>query len=527
MTTFQPPVIDWAALAPVLVIVGAGVVGVLVAAFAPASRRRSIQVVVTLLAPLAALGAVAWRWSEAVGGGEATFVAGQLAEDGFGLAAQMILLVIALVGFAVLASRLPGGEDAFTPQGASAPGSAYEEAARKAGLEQTEVFPLALFSLAGMLVFTMANDLLVLFVALEVLSLPLYVLTALARRRRVLSQEAALKYFLLGAFSSAIFLFGVALLFGYSASLTYSDIGTAATASVGMDGMAVVGLLMVLVGLLFKVGAVPFHAWVPDVYQGAPTPVTGFMAAATKTAAFAAIARLLYVAAPGFAWDVEPVLWVVAIASMLVGTVLAIVQTDIKRTLAYSSVAHAGFALVAIVALPEGGPSALLFYLLAYSFATVGAFAVVTLVRERDEAGNVTGEATHLSQWAGLGRRSPVLAAAMALFLLSFAGIPLTAGFLGKFTAFVAAADGGAWPLVAVAVLASIAAAFFYVRVIVLMFFTRPEESDEPQRQRAQAVAPGALTRVALVVCAAGTLVLGVWPTPVLDLLAQAARFVV
>ena len=525
MNTFVAPVIDWAALAPVLVIVGAGVLGVFVAAFAPKAQRRAIQVVIALLAPLAALGVVAWRWVDVVVDGNAsTAIAGQLAEDGFALATQMILCLIAVVGFAVLASKLPSGEEAFAPQGAAAPGSAYEEAARKAGLEQTEVFPLALFSLAGMLVFPMANDLLVLFVALEVLSLPLYVLTALARRRRVLSQEAALKYFLLGAFSSALFLFGVALLFGYSASLTYAEIGTAATASVGMDGMGVVGIVLVLVGLLFKVGAVPFHAWVPDVYQGAPTPVTGFMAAATKTAAFAALARLLYVAAPGFGWDLAPVLWTVAIASMLLGTVLAIVQTDIKRTLAYSSVAHAGFALVAIVALTPEGPDALLFYLLAYSLATVGAFAVVTLVRESDAAGNVTGEATHLSQWAGLGRRSPVLAAAMSLFLLSFAGIPLTAGFMGKFAAFVAAADGGAWPLVLVAVAASIAAAFFYVRVIVLMFFTRPEESEKPG---AQAVRPGALTRAALVVCTVGTVFLGVWPTPVLDLLAQAAKFVV
>ncbi|HCX85357.1 MAG TPA: NADH-quinone oxidoreductase subunit NuoN [Micrococcales bacterium] len=524
MTTFVAPVIDWAALSAILVIAGTGIVGVLVAAFVPASSRRTVQVVLALVAPLAALAVVAWRWSVVVGGGESTLVAGQLAEDGPALAAQATILIFAVVGFAVMASRLPNGEEAFAPQGAAAPGSAYEEAARKAGLEQTEVFPLALLSLAGMLVFPMANDLLVMFVALEVLSLPLYVLSAMARRRRVLSHEAALKYFLLGAFSSALFLFGVALLFGFSGSISLPDLGTAAATTVGMDGMAVVGFVLVLTGLLFKVGAVPFHAWVPDVYQGAPTPVTGFMAAATKTAAFAAILRLLYVAAPGFGWDVEPVLWAVAIASMLLGTVAAIVQTDIKRTLAYSSVAHAGFALVAIVSLSEQGPSALLFYLLAYGLATVGAFAVVTLVRERDADGNVTGEATHLSQWAGLGRRHPVLAATMTLFLLSFAGIPLTAGFVGKFVAFVAAADGGAWPLVVIAVIASAAAAFFYVRIIVLMYFSRPEESERPG---ADAVEPGALTRASLVLCALGTLVLGVWPTPVLDLLAQAAKFVV
>ena len=524
MNSFVAPEIQWAALSPILVVAGAAILGVLVATFVPASSRRTVQVFIALAAPLAALVLIAWRFNLVVGGSESTLVAGQLAEDGPTLVFQAVLCLFALVGFAVMASKLPSGEEAFAPQGAAAPGTPYEEAARKAGLEQTEVFPLALFSLTGMLVFPMANDLLVLFVALEVLSLPLYVLTALARRRRVLSQEASLKYFLLGAFSSALFLFGIALLYGFSGSLGYGQLATAAQASVGMDGMAVVGFLLVLVGLLFKVGAVPFHAWVPDVYQGAPTPVTGFMAAATKAAAFGAILRLLYVAAPGFGWDLEPALWAIAIASMLVGTVLAIVQTDMKRILAYSSVAHAGFALVAITALPEGGPSALTFYLLAYGFATVGAFAVVTLVRERDAEGNVTGEATHLSQWAGLGKRHPVLAGMMTLFLLSFAGIPLTAGFVGKFVAFVAAVEGGAWPLVVVAVVASAAAAFFYVRIIVLMYFTAPEESERPG---ADAVRPGTLTGVALWVCSIVTVVLGVWPTPVLDLLAQAAKFVV
>lgn len=524
MNSFVAPHIDWAALTPLLIVAGAGIVGVFVAAFAPRRHRRTIEVVLALAAPVAALGALGWRWSVVSDGGPQTLIGGQLAEDHVAIAVQMIVCLIAILGFLVLASRLPNGEEAFAPQGAAAPGSPYEEAAQAAKLEQVEVYPLALLSMVGMLVFPLANDLLVLFVALEVLSLPLYVLSGLARRRRMLSQEAALKYFLLGAFSSALFLFGVALLYGFSGSLFYADLSQAAGASAGMDGMAIVGFLLVLVGLLFKVGAVPFHAWVPDVYQGAPTPVTGYMAAATKAAAFGAIVRLLYVAAPGFGWDITPVLWAVAIASMLYGTVVAIVQTDMKRILAYSSVAHAGFALVAIVTISADGPAALLFYLLAYGVATVGAFAIITVVRERDGEGNVTGEATHLSQWAGLGRRHPWLAAAMAVFLLSFAGIPLTGGFVGKFLAFVAAADGGAWPLVLIAVIASAAAAFFYVRIIVLMYFTRPEESERPG---ADAVRPGTMTAISIAVCTVGTVFLGVWPTPVLDLLAQAAKFVV
>lgn len=334
-----------------------------------------------------------------------------------------------------------------------------------------------------------------------------------------------MKYFLLGAFSSALLLFGIALLYGYSGSVAIGEIHAATQATTGMDGLLVVGLVLLISGLLFKVGAVPFHAWTPDVYQGAPTPITGFMAACTKVAAFGALLRVVYVVAPAMTWDIQPFLWVVAVLTMVVGTVLAIVQTDMKRTLAYSSVAHAGFLLVGVVAMSPEGISSVFFYLLAYGLATIGAFALVALVRERDAEGNVTAEASHLAQWAGLGRRSPVVATVFALYLLSFAGIPLTSGFVGKFVAFAAAIDGGAWPLVVVGVLASAAAAFFYVRIIVLMFFTSPaEEAGAPSTT---VVRSQGFTAVAVALTAAATLVLGVWPTPVLDLLAQATKFVV
>lgn len=566
MTTFVAPEIPWASLVPLLIIFGSAIAGVFVAAFWPVRNRRTVQVFLLLVAPIAALVTLIWRWQVVITDGNDRVLVHQLAEDGTTIAVQCIVLIIAIVGFAVLASRLPDGESPFTAQGASSPGTDYEEAAQRAGLEQTEVFTLALFSLGGMLVFPMANDLLILFVALEVLSLPLYVLTAMARRRRVLSHEAALKYFLLGAFSSALLLMGIALLYGFSGSLELADIGQAAAAMVGMDGVAVVGFLLVLVGLLFKVGAVPFHAWMPDVYQGAPTPVTGFMAAATKIAAFGAILRLLYVAAPGFVWDIQPALWATAIASMVYGTVVALVQTNVKRILAYSSIAHAGFALVAVIGLSAAGGPALLFYVLAYGVATVGAFAVVGLVRERDAEGNVTGEALEIDQWRGLGRRHPWLAGAMTLFLLSFAGIPLTGGFVGKFLAFAAAADGGAWPIVVVAVVASAAAAYIYIRIIVVMFFSVPARPGEalaallaaddaagagagegalggggvatatatatavvPAQSLREAVAvrPSILTACALWVCALGTFFLGFFPGPVVDLLQQAVRFVV
>jgi len=516
---FVPPHIDWAALTPVLIVLGAGLLGVLVAAFVPRPARRGTQVVLSALALAGALVAVVWRWTVVSANGPQEIVGGSLIEDGPALLAQGIVALVSLVGLLVIADRSEWGEDAFAAQAATRPGSPDEDEAQRAGLSQTEVFPLVLFAVGGMLLFPAAGDLVMMFIALEVLSLPLYLLSGMARRRRLLSQEAALKYFVLGAFSSAFFVMGAALLYGFSGSLRLSELATAVPSTVGMDGLLLAGSVLVIVGLLFKVGAAPFHMWTPDVYQGAPTPITGFMAAATKIAAFGALLRFGYVVVPGLSWDLEPLLWGIAILTMGVGTVLALVQTDVKRMLAYSSIAHAGFVLVGVIALVQDGIASVLFYLLAYGLATVGAFAVVTLVRERDGAGTVTGEALHLSQWAGLGRRSPGLALAMTLFLLSFAGIPLTGGFIGKFTVFASAVEGGATVLVVLAVLASAAAAFFYIRLIVLMFFT------EPDGERTAVVRSEGLTSVAVAVCALGTVLLGVVPGPVLDLAQQAATF--
>jgi len=368
-----------------------------------------------------------------------------------------------------------------------------------------------------------------------------------------------MKYFLLGAFSSALLLFGIALVYGYSGSLRFSEISAATQVPGGLDSLLLVGSVLILSGLLFKVGAVPFHTWTPDVYQGAPTPITGFMAACTKAAAFGALLRIVYTMLPGLAWDLGVLLWTVAILTMVVGTVAALVQTDMKRVLGYSSIAHAGFILTGIIALNEAGIVAVLFYLLVYGAATVGAFGIVWLVRERagghdgaDGTSSILGEATHLSQWAGLGRTHPLLALTFGLFLLSFAGIPLTAGFAGKFSVFSAAVEGGAWPLALIGVLASSVAVFFYVRIIVLMFFTEPEGADgEPTA--AAALAPSAegfalagdaavavqarstvtttvigtegFAVVAIAACALVTVVLGVFPSPVLDLIASVATF--
>lgn len=326
-----------------------------------------------------------------------------------------------------------------------------------------------------------------------------------------------MKYFLLGAFASAFFLYGMALLFGFAGTVSFAGIAEAVSAKVGLDGLLVAGTALVAVGLLFKVSAAPFHMWTPDVYQGAPTSITGFMAACTKIAAFGGLLRLFYVALGAARWDWQPMIWVVAIITLAVGSVLALTQNDIKRLLAYSSIAHAGFLLIGFVGVRdavEANTSAVLFYLLTYGFATVGAFALVTLVRD---AG---GEATHLSRWAGLGRKSPLVAGIMAVFLLAFAGIPLTSGFMGKWAVFSAAWQGGAWPLVVVGVVASVVAAFFYVRVIVLMFFS------EPAAEGPTVAVPSVFTSVAVAAGVAVTVGLGLMPQPLLDLAARAGQLV-
>ena len=504
------PSIEYTELLPVLIVLGVAVVGVLVEAFVPRAARNITQVVLALVALAASFGVILWLAGTRIIG-----AVGSVAVDGPALFLQGTIAVLAFVIVLFFADRrVEGGGNAFAPSASTVPGSDDERVLTRLGFLQTEVYPLTMFAVGGMMLFSAANDLVMLFVALEVLSLPLYVLTAMARRRRLLSQEAALKYFLLGAFSSAIFLFGMAFVYGYSGALTFSGIDAMLTARVGLDGLLLGGVAMMAVGLLFKVGAVPFHAWTPDVYQGAPTPVTGFMAACTKIAAFGAMFRLFYVAFGGLRSDWQPMLWAVAIATMLLGSVVALSQTDVKRMLAYSSIAHAGFILTALVSAREVGTAAMLFYMAVYGAATIGAFAVVTLVRD---AG---GEATHLSKWAGLGRRSPVLAGAFALFLLAFAGIPLTSGFVGKLVVFTAAAEGGAMPLVVIGVIASAIAAFFYIRVIVVMFFTRPA-ADGPS-----VAVPGLGTTVGIALAAAVTLILGVAPGPLLDFAQQASTFV-
>ncbi|MCL3837729.1 NADH-quinone oxidoreductase subunit NuoN [Aeromicrobium duanguangcaii] len=522
--------LDYRQLSPLIAVFAVAMLGLIVEITVPRRARFLTQSVVAVGGTLVALGLSVWvylgldevpeaRWP-ALGG---TGAEGAVSVDGPGVLTWAMLLVFAALSFLLFAERShERGLSDFVGRAADAPGSPGEAEATQARLEHTEVFPLAVFSLSGMMLFAVSNDLITMFVALEVLSLPLYVLCGVARRRRLLSQEAAMKYFLLGSFASAFFLYGAALAYGYAGSLNLTEIDTAVSARGDETAILLGAIGLLLVGLLFKVGAVPFHSWTPDVYQGAPTPVTAFMAAATKAAAFIAMMRVLFVGFGGASWDWRPVLWVIAVITMLIGSIVAISQTDVKRMLAYSSIAHAGFITVGLSGAYLGDQeglaitsiSSVLFYLLVYGIATIGAFAIVTVIRDS------AGETTHLSKWAGLGKESPFLAGSFALFMLSFAGIPLTAGFIGKWAVFSAAWGGGAWVLVVFGVVSSAIAAYFYVRFIVLMFFTDPV-GDGPT----VAVA-GVPTTVVIALAVIATVVLGVVPGPVLDLVQNAGAFV-
>ncbi|GAA4904482.1 NADH-quinone oxidoreductase subunit NuoN [Streptomonospora salina] len=512
--TQNPPEIDYWLLSPMLVVFGAAVIGVLIEAFAPAARRRAVQLTLALAAVGAAFVLTVLITGSLPEGAAGVGVAfGSVAVDPVSVFLQGTVLVLGFISLLLIAENR-SGESAFAAQAAAVPGSEEEREHVLAGSQHTEVYPLVLFALLGMQLFPASGDFLTMFIALEVMSLPLYLLCGIARRRRLFSQEAAVKYFLLGAFSSAFFLFGIALVYGYAGSVSFADVAAAAQEGGGPlfpDGggrpLLLLGIALVSVGLLFKVGAVPFHNWKPDVYQGAPTPITALMASCTLVAAFGALLRVFYVPFGPSASDWAPMLWVVAVLTMVLAAVIAVTQRDIKRLLAYSSVVHAGFVLTAVVAASSAGLAGAMFYLAAYGFTTIGAFAVVTLVRTHENG----PEANELSQWAGLGRTSPLLAGALALFLLAFAGIPLTSGFIGKFAVFEAAMAAGATPLVVVGVLSSAVTAFFYVRIIVLMFFSEPDDGG-PFVARA-----GVFTGSAIVIGVAATFLLGVFPSPVLD----------
>ena len=374
---------------------------------------------------------------------------------------------------------------------------------RRSGVESGEYYALVLFSTSGMLLLTSASDLIVVFIAIELMSLSLYVLSGLFKRRRQ-AGEASMKYFLLGAFASAFLLYGIALLYGATGTTNIDRIAAAAAAA-PHDTLLIAGLGLLLVGFGFKISSAPFHMWAPDVYEGAPTSVTALIATGSKAAVFAVLVRLLLSGVRAVQADWTAVLWVLAALTMTLGNVVAIAQSNLKRMLAYSSIAHVGYMLVGLAAGGAAGAGAVLFYLLAYTFTTAGTFGVITLCVRAGE------EAVDVRDYAGLGRRHPVLAFALALLLLSLVGIPPLAGFVGKFYLFGAAVRAGFVWLAVLGVLNSAIAAYYYLRVIVTMYMQEPDEQSA-------SVAPSFAGGLALTIAVIGVVLLGLMPAPFVDL---------
>jgi NADH-quinone oxidoreductase subunit N len=478
----QHPALSFGPLAPELILVGAGM-ALLVAEAVTKRLTQTALAVASIVAILAAAidDLTLWNWD-----GSPTVLGGMVSADRYAVLARLILLSVAVVGILF--------------------GYYYFH---RVGEGRGEFYPMVLLCTSGMTLIAAAGNLIVVFLALEILSLSLYVLTGMSFR--LASIEGAMKYFLLGAFSSAFFLYGIAMAYGAAGTTSIAGIADALSRSGSSQALALTAAGLLAVGFGFKVAAVPFHMWTPDVYQGASTPITAYMAAATKVAAFAALIRVFDVSFGPLVHDWTPFIWVLSALTMVVGSVLAIAQTDVKRMLAYSSIAHAGFILTAVTAATSGGVSAALFYLVAYAAMILGAFGVVMLVSIQGE------DRTSLTSYAGLARRSPGLAALLTLFLLSLAGLPPTAGFIAKVSVFGAAVRAGHWSLVLIAVLASVVAAFFYLRIVVLMYMQDAQETAEPR------AAP--IPLLAMAAPAILTLVLGVFPGLVFGFLDSAARF--
>ena len=467
-------------------------------------RPRMLSAILTGLGFAGALAATGWQWSvydnaatALVGDsrvpliGTATAIGDMVAIDGVALFTRITVCVAGLL---------------TVPLGYS-----YANDRR---MHRGEYYPLLLFAATGMTLLAASADLIMVFISVEILSLALYILTAFARRD-LNAQEAAFKYFILGAFSSALLLYGIALAYGAAGTTNIAAVGASFASLDSPDTLVLAAMALLLVGFGFKTAVVPFHMWTPDVYQGAPTPVTGFMAAATKAAAFAAFLRVFVGAMAQLQWTWVPAVWVLAALTMIVGAVLAVVQRDLKRMLGYSAIAHAGYVLLGLTAVTRDGVSALLLYLLIYALMSIGSFGVLSLLERRSR------KAIALDDLRGLGRRYPVPAGMLGLFLLSLAGIPGTAGFIGKLGVFRSAVQVGQTPLVVVAIASSVIAAFFYIRVIVTMFM---EDEPDEDVQRPELVTTTGLS-VGLALAASAVVVLGIIPEAAIDLARQAASF--
>jgi NADH-quinone oxidoreductase subunit N len=480
----ESPQVDWLAVSPVMILAGAALVLMLISSFVPRRTAVAGYTAITCLAALAVIGVAVplWREVQDPDRGPFTTFQGAVGVDGFS-----VFLTVVLAASVVLAALF------------------IHDYLRREGLEGAEPYVLVLLSAAGGVVMAQADDLVVLFLGLEVLSIAAYILAAL-HRRRVTSQEAGMKYLVLGAFSSAFFLYGVAMIYGGTGTTNLVRIvDLFSTSALTKDGLILAGLALMLVGLGFKVAAVPFHFWTPDVYQGAPTPMVTWMASGVKVAGFAGLIRVYVLAFQSYRVDWQPMVYALAVLTLVVGSVLAVVQTDVKRMLAYSSIAHAGYVLVGVQAASREGVQGALFYLATYAFLVAGSFGVVTLVGRK-------GDGHHaLDDYRGLGRTRPVLALLLAVFLFAQAGVPLTSGFFAKFYVISAAVDAGSAPLAVVAMLAAVIAAFLYLRIVATMYMSDAEGS-EGEAVEAPRIPIPATAGLALVLCLAVTVGVGVWP---------------
>jgi NADH-quinone oxidoreductase subunit N len=492
--TLKGPSIAWFDLSPLLVLLSGAMVLLVVAALTPQWPKRCYSSFSAVIA-LVTIGLCFPLWHRIDVDGPSTLVGGAVHFD------KMTIWVTLTIGLAVFLASLLS-----------------DDYLRREGLEGPEVYALFMLAAIGGIVMAASNDLVVLFLGLEILSITLYVLAA-SHRKRLRSQEAGLKYFVLGGFSSAIFLYGIALVYGGTGSTNFDAMLRALANTVPTkgrdDAILLAGVALLVVGLAFKVAAVPFHFWTPDVYEGSPTPVTAFMASAAKAAAFAAMLRVLLQGLPNFSRDYRPVLWVLAILTVFGGSIMAVVQTNVKRMLAFSSISHAGFMLVGVEAAAHaaGGPgndgrSSVLLYTLIYTVLVMGTFGIVTAVSR-------TGDnATDLAAFRGLGRSRPVLAFGMTILLLAQAGVPLTSGFVAKFGVIRAAVEAKSYSVAVVAMVAAVIAAFLYLRIMISMWIAEPEAGDD---QREEVRLPVYLT-VAITLSVAFTLFVGFFPGWLIDL---------
>ena len=495
VSTFTGPEIGWYALSPLLVLVAAAVALLVAGALTPPWPKGGYAIVTVGAATASAVLAII-QWQNISDDGPSTLVAGAVSFD---LSAMFFTITIC-VAVALVALLT-------------------DDFLRRQALDGPEFYALYLVAAAGGIVMASANDLIVLFLGVETLSLALYVLAA-ADRRRSKSQESGLKYFVLGSFSSAFLLYGIALVYGATGSTNISRVVVYLQESVPLerfDALLLTGVALMMVGLAFKIAAAPFHVWTPDVYEGAPSPVSAFMASAGKVAAFGALVRVLIVALPFYREDWQPVVWVLALVSLVVGSVLAVVQTNVKRLLAYSSINHVGFVLVGIEAAAhragavDSGPGvpSVGVYLLAYTVMVIGSFGVVAIASRSGD------DATSLDSFRGFATRRPVLAAAFTVFLLAQAGVPFTSGFIAKFGVVQAAVEEQSYAIALIAMLTSVVAAFLYLRIIVTMWMSEP---DDASVELAGAGTSNSWTGTLSIGLAAGfTLAVGIVPGWLLD----------